>query len=184
MKITSGIYKGRALEAPKNAIKPTSEMVRQAVINIVRPSLAGARFLDLYAGTGSVGIEALSAGASFACFVESHYRTYVVLKLNLDAIVGEPDKYRTFKHNALEISGILEETGETPFDFVFADPFYRDTKVQFDRLYELAMKWLSPGGLFILEHGEEMNFSIYKGYRETRNYGGTYLSQFVKEASK
>lgn len=182
MKITSGLYKGAAVEAPKNAIKPTSEMIRQAIVNIVRPELSGARFLDLYAGTGSVGIEALSNGAAYACFVESHYRTYVVLKENLDRIVGDPSKYRTIKHNALELPAALETEPETPFDIVFADPFYKDTKLQFDRLYDVALSLLVPGGRFILEHGEEMKFDIYPAFRETRNHGGTYISQFVKAA--
>ncbi len=159
-------------------------MVRQAIINIVRPGLPGARFLDLFAGTGSVGIEALSNGAEFACFVESHNRTYFVLKSNLDEIIGDPGKYRTIKHNALEILTVFDIDPVEPFDIVFADPFYKDTKFQFDRLYEVVMTLLKPGGLFILEHGSELNFGDFPGYLETRNYGGTYLSQFTKEGDR
>lgn len=180
MKITSGSYKGKSLIIPKTNIKPTTEMIRQAIINILRPILAGARMMDLYCGSGSVGIEALSNHAGYVYFVENNFRTYKALKDNLDTIVTDQDRYRTVKHNALEILPILEETGEEPFDIVFADPFYKDTRRQIERLHELVFSVLEPKGTFILEHGDHQDFSDFNGFVESRRYGDTYLTRFIK----
>lgn len=180
MKISSGIYKGRNLVAPKSGIKPTTEMIRQAVINIVRPNLLSARFLDLYAGTGAVGIEALSNGAGYALFIENAGRTYQKLKENLFTIVNDPTLYRTLRHNALEAAALIEDKAN--FDIIFADPYYKDSKYHFDRLYEAYWPLLNPNGLFILEHGGGFKLEHYPGHVEDRKYGDTYLSVFRKEA--
>ena len=184
MRITSGIYKGREIEVPKSGVKPTSDKIRQAIINILKPELSGARLLELYCGTGAVGIEALSAGAAFACFVESNGKVYMVLKRNLEAIVGDKGKYRTVKHNVTQLEEILPVLDLGTFHVVFADPFYKDAYWQFEDLYKLAFRLLKPEGTFMLEHGSKDRFESFAGFVETRIYGDTALTLFRKSGEK
>ena len=181
MKIASGIYKGKSLIVPKSGVKPTSDKVRQAIINILQNELPNARFLDLYSGTGAVGIEALSNGAAFACFVENAGRVYSVLKKNLEIIVGDKTRYQTIKHNATQLSIKLFGESYHPFDIIFADPFYEDTDYQFDDLYTEAMVFLKDGGLFMIEHGQKEDFSSFGGFKARKVYGDTILSIFQKD---
>jgi len=183
MKVSSGYYKGKSLIIPRTGIKPTSEKVRQALINMYQNRIKGSRFLDLYAGAGSVGIEALSNGAAFACFIENSGRNYMLLKQNLESIVADKNQYRTFKHNAGNICSIL--TGmENSFDIIFADPYYDTAIDYFDNLFDEAGIFLKSGGIFILEHGKKNRFENNPGHIETRDYGGTCLSIFEKAAEK
>lgn len=178
MKITSGQFKGRNLTLPKSGIKPTSEKVRQAVLNLIRTEITGARFLDLFAGGGGVGIEALSNGADFACFVEANFKNFSSLRQNLSEIVGDESRYKAIRMNALIFS-----TGEQLelFDYVFADPYYRNAEKQFGKIHHVAMSSLKAGGLFILEHAREDRFDEFEGFSETRSYGDTRLTLFEKE---
>ncbi len=178
MKIASGIYKGQSLIVPKSGVKPTTDKVRQAVMNILQGRLRGAEFLDLYCGTGAVGIEALSNGASYACFVESAEKLYRVLKKNLEAVVGDKSLYRTVKHNALLMTTDLME--RPLYDIVFADPFYREAVNHYDELYRVATGFLRPGGLFILEHSGKKNFSGFPCVHDRKTYGDTALTLFLK----
>jgi 16S rRNA (guanine966-N2)-methyltransferase len=182
MKITSGEFKGRNLLVPERGVKPTSEKVRQAVISILRPHLFGASMLDLYCGTGAVGIEALSNGAAVCCFIDHTYKMMSVLKKNLETIVGDQSRYRVIKHNASMIAEAFTNDDEPPrFDIVFADPFYDDTRYVFERIYEGVFPLLNPGGIFIIEHGERIDLNGYPGFSETRHYGDTYLTLFIKD---
>ncbi len=180
MRISSGIFKGRTLLLPRTGIKPTSDKVRLAVMNITRNIINGARFLDLYCGSGAIGIEALSNGASFACFVEDAPRNYILLKKNLESIVGDNSKYRHIKHNVLHLGDLLKESPDNSFDIIFADPFYRDAEFHFDELYDISIILLKNNGLFILEHGNKNSFSEYPGFISEKHYGDTILSLFSK----
>lgn len=180
MKIASGIYKGRSLIVPKSGVKPTSDKVRQAVINILKNDLPQARFLDIYSGTGAVGIEALSNGAAFACFIESAGRVYTVLKQNLELIVGDKSKYQTIKHNATQLSRELFGPDYRPFDIVFADPFYKDADDHFENVFHEAMAFLKDGGIFMIEHGQKDDYSAFEGFFSRKDYGDTSLSLFRK----
>lgn len=176
MKISSGIYKGKSLIVPKSGIKPTSDKVRQAVMNILQNSIKHSHFLDLFCGTGAVGIEALSNGADFTCFIENSSKNYIILKKNLETIVQEKIKYKTIKHNAFQLNSELME-GNT-FDIIFADPFYKDLNIYFDELYSSAFPLLRKNGIFILEHGNKENFMDYPFFSSLKNYGDTSLSIF------
>jgi 16S rRNA (guanine966-N2)-methyltransferase len=182
MKITSGDFKGRNLLVPERGVKPTSEKVRQAVISILRPYLSGASMLDLYCGTGAVGIEALSNGAAACCFIDHTYKMMSILKKNLENIVGDPSRTRVIKHNASTLAEAFANDPAPPeFDIVFADPFYDDTRYVFERIHEGVFLFLKPGGIFIIEHGEKLDLSGYPGFSESRHYGDTYLSLFIKD---
>jgi 16S rRNA (guanine966-N2)-methyltransferase len=182
MKIASGRFKGKTLIVPKTGVKPTSEMVRQAVINITRPILNGARVLDLYCGTGAVGIETLSNGASFCCFIENSSKVYNLLKQNLANIVVDRETYKTIKHNARELNTEIFGDTDFRFDIIFADPFYKDTKYNFEHVHNFALEVLNDNSFFIIEHGSNLDFSSYEGFSRLHKYGDTCLSVFIKEA--
>ncbi len=178
MKIASGIYKGKSLIVPKSGIKPTTDKVRQAVMNILQNKLKHSRFLDLFCGTGAIGIEALSNGAGFVCFVESAGKAYSILKNNLESIVQDKSSYRTIKHNVTQLDN--EILGDKLFDIVFADPFYIDLKPYFDEIFQIALSCLKEGGIFIAEHSSRDDLSYYPFFKEQKDYGDTRLSIFRK----
>lgn len=175
MHITTGIFKGKNLLTPTKGIRPTSERVRQALMNSLGQRLIGARFLDLFCGTGSVGIEALSHGASFVCFVEKAERNYIFLKQNLINLGIDKSLYKTIKTNIFTMKP--EQIGET-FDIVFADPFYEDVKDGFSLIHKLVWSILKVDGIFVCEHGQKDDLSHFQGFLETKSYGDSQLSFF------
>ena len=180
LRISSGQWRGRRLLAPEGELKPTSDRIRQAVFNIFRPHIFGARFLDLFAGSGSVGITALSEGASFAAFVEHDPRTYRALRQNTVDLEIPKENYVLHKADALACSGLFPE----PFDLIFADPFYADIKQSFiTRLHKQAFELLDVGGTLIIEHGSKLHkewVEELEGWDNTKVYGDTSLSVFLK----
>lgn len=145
----------------KSRLRPTSSLVKQAVFNIlgdIREKL----FLDLFAGTGQIGMTALERGAR-VIFVEKNQKLAEIIK-------GKVGK-NVYKMDALQfLIGMNEEA-----DIIFADPPY-DYK-NYEKLIELSIKKLKPGGIFILEHRKDKNF----GAHEVRRYGDTVLSIWRKE---
>lgn len=124
MRIIAGRYKSRRLEAPAGeATRPTSDRLRETLFNVLAPRMEGAAFLDLYAGSGAVGIEALSRGAATAAFVESAPAALKVLRTNLEWL----EIYKVFRIHAGSVSAFLRRgrTGQAAgFDLVFLDPPY------------------------------------------------------------
>lgn len=123
MRVIAGSAKGRILRAvPGQITRPITDRVKESLFNIVGPELQGARFLDLYAGTGAVGIEALSRGAEAATFVERNREVLAVLRRNLEE-TGLSDRARVVPVDVLRFL----EGAEEPFEMVFlAPPQYRD----------------------------------------------------------
>lgn len=124
MRITGGEFGGRSLKVPKSdAIRPTQDRVREAVFNIVQCELGGADFLDLFAGSGAVGLEALSRGAKSATFVESNRRHLAVLKENLAQLTAnrEPQTVQTVSADVYRWVASYSGPG---FSMAFADPPY------------------------------------------------------------
>jgi 16S rRNA (guanine966-N2)-methyltransferase len=123
LRVSGGEARGRRLKAPKN-IRPTQGMVKQAIFNMVGPSIEGAEVLDLFAGSGSLGIEALSRGAASVTFVDQQPRGLAILRQNLDAL--------GFKERARIVRGDVVRWLEASPDavkaarFVFLDPPYDD----------------------------------------------------------
>lgn len=126
MRIISGAYKGRTLHSfPGLSIRPTSDRTRESIFNILSSryqSFADKRVLDLYAGTGALGIEALSRGARSAIFVESHKDARAVLQKNLAFITG-PAAYEIIGLAVQAALPLLQGRGEA-FDLIFIDPPY------------------------------------------------------------
>lgn len=150
-RIVAGAAKGRRLAVPPKGTRPTSERAREAMFNTLRAHLAveGAHVLDLFAGTGAVGLEALSRGAASVTFVESDRAACEVIRRNIDT-VGLPGT-TLFRHQA---AGYLVNAGtDEPFDLVFADPPYAYSD---DHLAALLVAlrqpgWLAPGALVVVE---------------------------------
>jgi len=123
MRISAGEYRGRRLKSPKGAgTRPTSDLLRQAIFNVVGPRLAGARVLDLYAGTGAIGLEALSRGARHATFVERDRDALESLRANIRAL-GVAEQASVV---AAEVPAALRRLAAAAarFDCVFLDPPY------------------------------------------------------------
>jgi 16S rRNA (guanine966-N2)-methyltransferase len=150
VRIVGGRAKGRRLAPAGAGTRPTSDRAREALFNSLRglTPLAGTRLLDLYAGTGAVGLEALSEGASEVVFVESARTALAVLRRNID-LVGLPGAQAV----ARPVAAYLRTAPEHPFDLVFADPPYSlDDDVLAAVLAALAEPgWLADDAIVVVE---------------------------------
>jgi 16S rRNA (guanine966-N2)-methyltransferase len=150
VRIVGGVAKGRRLVVPAKGTRPTSERAREALFNSLRSLLdvEGARVLDLFAGSGAVGLEALSRGAAAATFVESDRTAVAILRRNV-ATVGLPGASVL----ARPAASVLAVESETPYDLVFADPPYAmsdaDLSVLLRRLAD--GRWLAEDAVVIVE---------------------------------
>ena len=151
MRVISGQYRGRMLRTPKGLeVRPTSDRLRETLFNILAPCIEGCRFLDLCAGSGAVGIEALSRGARDVVFVDLSRRACAVIEENLESI-GIANGARIVNRDAL--SALKRLAGESEqFDIAFFDPPYAS------ELYSKVMAQLGAGellaaeGIVITEH--------------------------------
>jgi 16S rRNA (guanine966-N2)-methyltransferase len=147
MRIIAGALKGRKLTSPRwPGLRPTSDRLRETLFDIVGTRVTGATFLDLYAGSGAVGIEALSRGASHVMFVERDPRALVLIRENL-ARCGVGSGYAIIRADAARLDG-ARLAGS--FDLVFVDPPYAGGDQQ--AILVAAGRCLGPGGLMVLEH--------------------------------
>lgn len=123
MRIIAGEYRGRTLTSPtgKN-VRPSSGMLREALFNILQFQIEGARFLDLFAGSGAIGLEALSRGADHVTFVESDPQALQCIHKNID-LLGVRDRSRIIKGDVAKTLSKLS-SGDALFDVIFADPPY------------------------------------------------------------
>jgi 16S rRNA (guanine(966)-N(2))-methyltransferase RsmD len=149
MRVIAGSLKGRRLRAPTwEGLRPTSDRLRETLFNILSPRIAGARVLDLYAGTGAVGIEALSRGAAGVTFVERDRRARALIAENL-AHCGVVDGYTIVQADALRALESLDRAA--PFDIVFLDPPYSASERDVARVLSAAGDHLAGGGVVVLE---------------------------------
>jgi 16S rRNA (guanine966-N2)-methyltransferase len=131
MRIVAGKFAGRDLTSPADQrVRPTAEHVRAALLDLLRDDLSGARVLDLFAGTGALGLEAISRGAKNADFVEFRPASLHALRANVAALRLR-DRTRIFKRDALPYAAML---GEKSYDLAFADPPYESRML--DRLID------------------------------------------------
>lgn len=146
MRVIAGRFKGRRLKAPTwEGLRPTSDKLRETLFNILAPRIEGARVLDGYAGTGAIGIEALSRGAAQVTFVEKDRRAVALIEANL-AVCGVEADY-TIEGRDL-IAALRRGTGAA-FDVVWLDPPYDITDIS--GALDAASAVLAPGGLIVLE---------------------------------
>lgn len=152
MRIISGIYRGRNLKSPPDArTRPTSDRLRETLFNVLAPKInEETRFLDLCAGTGAVGIEALSRGAGFATFVDKSRRSCALIEENLD-LLDVPDEETEIICLAAET--FTSRKHELSWDIAYFDPPYQaDYAPVFQDLGDSESKLLSADGIFIAEH--------------------------------
>ncbi len=164
----------RPLDAPKgDRTRPTTDRVREALFSALgsRLDLAGARVLDLFAGSGALGLEAVSRGAAHATLVERHGPTLALARRNAQTL-GVADRVATVRADAL----VHLDRADATFDLVMADPPYDLAEIP--TLPALARSRLAPGGLFVLEHDARHAFDDAPGLVWTRAYGRTVLSVF------
>ena len=172
MRVIAGAYKGRRLQAPRGSeTRPTSDRVREALFSILG-DVSGLRVLDLYAGSGALGIEALSRGAAEAVFVESDRRAADAIRSNLRA-VGDPDAI-VWVGDALAY--LKRAPTETPFDLVFADPPYSSATQVGEGLSELLPPLLTQGSLTVTESDKRAPLPLTLPLADERVYGDTRIA--------
>jgi 16S rRNA (guanine(966)-N(2))-methyltransferase RsmD len=146
MRVIAGSFKGRRLKAPAwEGLRPTSDKLRETLFNILAPRVEGARVLDAYAGTGALGIEALSRGAAHVTFVEQDRRAQALIAENL-ALCRVANGYAIIRGS---VARALETLHGSSFDIVLLDPPY---EVQPDAIVAAAAEALAPDGVLVLEH--------------------------------
>lgn len=177
MRITGGTLARRPIDAPKgDRTRPTTDRVREALFSALgsRMDLRGARVLDLFAGSGALGLEAVSRGAAHATLVERHGPTLAVARRNARQL-DVADRVRTVRADALAHLGDAA-AGAARFDLVFADPPY--DLAALPALPARVRPLLAPGGLFALEHDARHDFAEAAGLVFSRAYGRTVVSVF------
>ncbi len=183
MRVTSGRAKGAQLRTPGAGVRPTSNRVKEALFNALAPRLADARVLDLFAGTGALGIEALSRGAARAVFVERDPRAVGAIRRNAAAAcVGDRTEVRRGA-----VPGALDglEREGAAFDLIVLDPPYgRDLPARTLRRLA-ASPLLAPGGIIAAEGHWRDDPGEIPGLRRIRDarYGETGLWFYVKQGA-
>lgn len=164
MRIIAGAFKGRRLKAPTwPGLRPTSDKLRETLFNVVAPRVAGARVLDVYAGTGAIGLESLSRGAAAATFIEHDRRAVALIRDNAE-LCGALDRCVIIRDTA---ERALEDRVEgEPFDLVMLDPPYDGDLSA--AVVASAARLLAPGGLLILEHASRRPPPAVPGARSLR----------------
>lgn len=185
MRIVSGVHRGRTLKTPPgDATRPTSDRARQAVFNILEhapwaPELHGARVIDLFAGSGALGFEAISRGAAFCLFVETDEAARGAIRENIDAL-SLFGATRIHRRDATDL-GVKPASAGEPFDLAFLDPPYR--KGLGERALEgLAMGgWLKSGAIVMFERGADEPDVAPAGFEalDARDYGAARV-QFLR----
>ncbi len=182
MRVVGGRYKGRVIKSmPKREntklLRPTTERVKESVFSILNNYLEGTKFLDLFAGTGAVGIEALSRGVSKAVFVESDKRFCKLIRENLRRLGVPEERYEVICLDYIDALKKLARRGEV-FDFIYADPPYE--KGYYTRVVNMIRRLglLDRDGLLILEEPKKNPFipEDEEWLVEKRDYGTTTVS--------
>jgi len=182
MRITAGKFKGRTLATPKDlSVRPTSDKVRQAVFNILEHKdfgfafrIEGARVIDLFAGTGALGIEALSRGARYCLFVDDSAASRALIRENVEAL-GLTGETKIWRRDAAEL-GPLDTL--RPFDIAFLDPPYRKDLLKPALAGLRDGKWLNTPALIVAEMAAEEDCPPTDGFEmvDDRLYGDTRIA--------
>ena len=178
MRINSGRFKYRKLEIPESA-RPTTEKVREAVFSMLIGKVEGATVLDLFAGSGSLGLEALSRGAEFCVFNEGDRKNYKVLKNNIENCKAE--EISSTYNNDFRKALIL---ANREFDIIFVDPPYREG--YYGEVFELVEEYglLADGGVIVAEHlsDNELSDNMLSFSRTKHKRYGTIGVDFFERA--
>lgn len=167
MRVVGGTLRGRALAAPKSqAIRPTADRLRESLFNILVHAyddpITGARVLDLFAGTGALGIEAASRGAKFVQFVDDGAEARALLRENV-AVLGLGGVTRIFRRDATNLGTARPVE---PFSLVFLDPPYGQGLAERASASAQAGGWLAPSALIVVEEAVKSGFVVPPGFIE------------------
>ncbi len=154
MRIIAGKFRGRTLKSPPSlATRPTSDRLRETLFNVLAPRIDGARFLDLCAGTGAVGIEALSRGAAHVTFVDQSRKMCALIEANVRTLKIDDREFEVITSEARKFLGRLAKKGSRAFDIVFFDPPYAtDYEAVLSYVGENTAVLLNENGLMVVEH--------------------------------
>lgn len=184
MRIVGGAFRGRALAAPRSdAIRPTSDRTREAVFNVIAHRwpgrLEGVRVLDLFAGTGALGLEALSRGAAACVFIEEGVEGRGLIRDNVEAF-GLQGRTKIFRRDATRLGAVGTLS---PFALVFADPPYGKGLAERALVSAREGGWLAPGALMVVEEASAAPFDLPHGFEsaDERLYGDTIV-RFIEAA--
>jgi 16S rRNA (guanine966-N2)-methyltransferase len=182
MRIIAGKYRGRKLKSPPSIqTRPTSDRLRETLFNILAPRIEGTRFLDLCAGTGAVGIEALSRGATRVIFVDRSRRMSALVAANVESLGVTGAKTEIVAAEALEFLRRHVKHQAEPFDIIFFDPPYaEDYEAILGFIGEHVAEFLQTEGVVIVEHHKKkplIDGPSLKRYRELKQ-GDSVLSFF------
>jgi 16S rRNA (guanine966-N2)-methyltransferase len=192
VRIVAGLYRGRALNAPPGqATRPTSDRARQAVFNVLEhaawsPGLQGVRVMDLFAGSGALGLEALSRGAAFCLFVETDAAARGAIRDNIDAVAGGGELFGRTRIHRRDATDLGQRPGAdgAPFDLAFLDPPYGQGLGEAALAELLQGGWLAPDALVVFERGAGEIDPPIPGFElaDARTYGAARVL-FLKRGS-
>jgi 16S rRNA (guanine966-N2)-methyltransferase len=172
MRVIAGMHGGRTLKAPPGAAtRPTSDRVREALFSILGARVQGARVLDLFAGSGALGIEALSRGAESAVFVDDAAAAIKAIRSNLEALDLSAEIRR---NDALRHLGAASAAA-AQYDLVFLDPPYRLANTLAGRLSEALPAVLAPGAVAVAESDRRAPLALDLALHDERRYGDTLI---------
>lgn len=176
MRIVAGKYRGRKLTPPSDdSVRPTTDRIKETVFNILQWDVEGARVLDLFAGSGALGIECLSRGAAEVVFADKSPASVALIRQNLKGIEGS---YRVL---TADFTGVLR-SGEDKFDLIFIDPPYKSGlgKLAVDAAFDLGR--VAEGGTVVYEHSSELPFKCArKDVKVRTKVMGSVTVEFIRK---
>lgn len=182
LRVIAGKAKGKRLKAPPGlTTRPVTDMVKEALFNVLGRDIAGSRLLDLFAGSGSIGIEALSRGADQVVFIDRDARAARVVKENLDNCKFDSQGYEIYRNDVFRALDILERK-QYRFDYIYIDPPFTDEEIFARILYRLDKgQVMDQDGRMILRTRRQKKLPLDLGYlKEYRadNYGESTLHYY------
>ena len=176
MRIVAGRYRGRKLTPPSDdSVRPTADRIKETVFNILQWDVEGARVLDLFAGSGALGIECLSRGAAEVVFADKSPASVALIRQNLKGIEGS---YRVL---TADFTGVLR-SGEDKFDLIFIDPPYKSGlgELAVDAAFDLGR--VAEGGTVVYEHSSELPFKCAREDVKVRTkVMGSVTVEFIRK---
>lgn len=183
MRVIAGKYRGRKLKSPPSLqTRPTSDRLRETLFNVLAPRIEVARFLDLCAGTGAVGIEALSRGARHVTFVDQSRRMCALIEENVRALPIGAQEFEIVTSEATKFLASRAKKRTQPFELIFFDPPYEsDYEAVLSYFSEQGSVLLEKEGLLVVEHQKKRElseeFGVLQRYRVLKQ-GDSVLSFF------
>jgi 16S rRNA (guanine966-N2)-methyltransferase len=163
MRVIAGIFRSRQLKGkPPAGIRPTSDKLRETLFNVLGPRVQSASFLDGFAGMGGVGIEAISRGARFVCFVDQSRKAAAIVRQNLQSLEVR-EGFRMIEADLGKTLDLFERDGTT-FDIVFLDPPYERKELYSESLSAFGSRpLLNEGGVLVMEHSKRVELPETEG---------------------